>query len=409
MRVEVRLPEPGLLRWLWDLALGEVALLDGLRVVSVEPWGLVVEVKPEDFVDALRNAFNSYRYKASGAGPRLTGGADKAIIKNLGLEENTLGAAFVASMSHLMGHVEAGFDVVESLGGLTVDRRRGVWMGLDSTFVTPSFLKNIEYLEHKSGFLSPSIGAISMVKMDVLWLALLLLGFYIGYAGFYGGGALHLVVKEDLEQYMAGPRRLLESAMGTVKWVADVAGERRRMLDVEEVYEMDLALGLAEMLSSGGLGGLLWPVTVVRARKMGQVFVADRVVHLRLDRLVSFAARYREELGRLKGMGYRLGVKWGDSEVTPLEWLVRRAELEVAARRGRDSSGEAVALLAVKDLYRAVEAGSVKLVEEALLRLARRAAATRDSAGQRMDYPMNVFVSGRHLEALLRAAEGAGG
>ena len=291
-------------------------------------------------------------------------------------------------------------DPIKSLESVGKDQ-----LGYEGTFIQPSIIKQMEFYERSTDFLRPTTGPKSMIELDPFWFALLSMGFLWGYSGYYGG-AYYLVTYPRIEAELDDHTTIL----GTIDAVSNANIRRRRRLDKEEVYELGLSLEIgASAESDRAVRGLRWPLRLYKEAVVGQAYTAEKSMDLNLHDLIDFSVRY---IKSWRNMDRKLTVKLGDEEVSPMEALVALAERELSSRRGVSGDNEMAAYLLVKDLHRAISAGRMRLVEEALYRAARKSRGIRGPDGspnnkvdKQLSYVLYAFFREGHLRALLEAIE----
>lgn len=399
-RIRARLLEHGFVRELLALGVAQLELEGAWRVVGADAGGYWIEAGDslrEDLAEYLKGLADYFRSKAGASpGPKIAPADVNSIRAALGLDKGTtLTDVALRSMEYASDLLLGGkLDLEASLRGL--GRKRV--MGVGGELVLPAVLKNVEYLEYTSGFLRPSDEARAMLRFDPLWFAILMVGYMTGYAGYYGG-TMYMVTSEGVEPLFGTPglRRLVR---GSIEPVAQTNMSYRRRLDSEEVYEMSLAAHLVKDLGEGARE-IVWPLKLYKIVPQGKVYVAEKVVMLDLSELVSFALRYFEKLGRLEQLGGKeYAVSIEGNRYSPLEALLYVAERELRKPLGEDNEGLAVIL--VKDLYRAASTGRRDLLEGAVFRLSRKTVGLVEAGGF-YGYVFSVFLREGHLQAVMDA------
>ena len=300
-------------------------------------------------------------------------------------------------------------DVKQSLSSIKVGKevRLGVEFK-DSWAILPSIVKQVEYYESLSQFLKPTTGFKSMVYLDPVWFSLLAIGFLTSFAGYYGG-RYYFIVKEGIENFLDEPTVLRDIIEG-IDILASANMSRRIPLHAIETFEMSLAMELAERNAS--ISEESYPFTLLVVELAGRVFIAVRSLEIDLRVLSSFMQKYVNLLqaagasGKVKGLMIRFKDREGNEvSLNPLEALIEVANRELS--RAVSGDNEMIAYLMCKDLYRAINAGSVAVMENSLMGLGRKARALMETRSEKVDWllkrALSSFISRNHVEVLLEA------
>ncbi len=393
------------------LFMGVALILEQGGAVPAGP--ATIQIDEKLFVEKLPDIIESVLKYVSGkvkASPgSKVGGNDRRSFKEAYL------TIFDAEMPDGITYPDLFRDAAENVANLIRDGRLDPVKSLKSvgrnklgyagTFIQPSIIKQMEFYERSTDFLRPTTGPKSMIELDPFWFALLSMGFLWGYSGYYGG-AYYLITYPRMEAELDDHTTIL----GTIDAVSNANIRRRRRLDKEEVYELGLSLEIgASAESDRAVRGLRWPLRLYKEAVVGQAYTAEKSMDLNLYDLIDFSVRY---IKSWRNMDRKLTVKLGDEEVSPMEALVALAERELSSRRGVSGDNEMAAYLLVKDLHRAISAGRMRLVEEALYRAARKSRGIRGPDGspnnkvdKQLSYVLYAFFREGHLRALLEAIE----
>jgi len=192
-----------------------------------------------------------------------------------------------------------------------------------------------------------------------------------------------------------------------VNAVSETSIKSRRRLDREEIYELGLALELAEKLQSEiSQRRYRWPLRLYKERVVGQAYTAERSLDINLHDLVEFGIKYVETWRSTDPKPkVELGMGAEKKELNPLKGLVIVAEKELSSSKGIKGDNEMAALLLVKDLHRSISSGRTKLVEESLYRTIRKARGLQDSkdVDKSLKNVLRAFCSRNHLDIVLEA------
>ncbi|MEM2897504.1 MAG: type I-A CRISPR-associated protein Cas8a2/Csx9 [Candidatus Bathyarchaeia archaeon] len=224
--------------------------------------------------------------------------------------------------------------------------------------ILPALIKQIEYFE-RSTFGLPTRGGKSMVRLDPVWLALLSLGYLIGFAGYYDG-RYYLIFKPGLMQYLKDSI-FLKKVMDTLAGLTETHIKKRPSIYKEELYNLDLSLSLAE--AGVVIEKDVFPFYLVTAELQGRAYTSTSSFEVNIIPYYDFSVKYLDTLRDLR------------IEATPTDSFLRSL-LEVARKElsGKGISGDTdmTAFLVVKDLHRAISSGNKHYAEETLLRLFRK-------------------------------------
>ena len=244
-----------------------------------------------------------------------------------------------------------------------------------------------------------------MIYLDPVWYSVLALGFLISFGGYYGG-RYYFIVKEGIEN-LVYDLQLLSEVFEGLNSLTYTNIERRIPLEVEEVYEMGLAMALAK--AGKTISPETYPYKLYLVELAGQVFIAVRSIELDLRELIRFMKNYLAGLDSLslRGIDLTVRVKRKQEVMThnPLEALILVAGDEIVRRVQGDNTMSAYIM--VKDLYRAVNSGNPALMEETLFNLTRKGVAILYSKGASVNYllraTLDKFRVREHLEVMLKA------
>ena len=262
--------------------------------------------------------------------------------------------------------------------------------------ILPAIIKQPEYYERQSGFLVPTTGQKAQIRLDPLWFSFVALGFFTGFAGFVGG-RYYLITKPGLEGFW--PYEVEDIVVQGLLPITEAGIRGRLSLSTEELYEMKLAMKLAE--ENRDVPEEAYPVVLHVISLEGQVYTELKTVQLDLSGLSRYLNSY---VGRIKALstgGVPLTVELKEPKY-PLWALVDVAEKELS--RGVTGDGEMLAYIFVKDLYRAINSGNKRLIEDSLFRLFRQGRALLEGnarASGELRKVLRAFMWKPHMEVLL--------
>lgn len=364
----------------------------------------------EDFASFLEGGLNEVKNKVENSpGSRVAGNDknsfSKTFTKWYGFplrEEDTYPRMFASIIERTAELLKSGkLSAKDSLANVSVSKKGEFIFGLpykDELAITPSIIKQMEFYEQSTTFLKPTKGPKSMAKLDPVWFSLLSLGFLICYAGFYGG-SYYLLTKPDLEVYI-GDRKQVQLFLGTILRVSATNIRHGINLISEECYELDLSLQLAKELEREILN-LRWPLMLYKENIVGKAYTAEKVTMLDLSDLTKFAARYIEEV-KSRISKRPIEVKWGDEHISPLEALVKAAQIELSKQQEGDN--ELLLYIMVKDLYRSISTGREELMLDTLQRILRKAAQLKVSKeGEQLNWLLDPYSKREHMECIVNA------
>ncbi len=267
--------------------------------------------------------------------------------------------------------------------------------------ILPAIIKQPEYYERQSGFLIPTTGQKAQIRLDPLWFSFVALGFFTGFAGFVGG-RYYLITKPGIEGFW--PYEVEDMVVQGVLPITEAGIRGRLSLSTEELYEMKLAMKLAE--ENRDVPEEAYPVVLHVISLEGQVYTELKTVQLDLSGLSRYLNSY---VGRIKALstgGVPLTVEMKEGKATvhkyPLWALVDVAEKELS--RGVTGDGEMLAYIFVKDLYRAINSGNKRLIEDSVFRLFRQGRALLEGnarASGELRKVLRAFMWKPHMEVLL--------
>ncbi|WP_010479713.1 type I-A CRISPR-associated protein Cas8a2/Csx9 [Thermococcus zilligii] len=271
----------------------------------------------------------------------------------------------------------------------------------DHYAILPAIIKQPEYYERQSGFLAPTTGGKAQIRLDPLWFSLVALGFFTGLAGFIGG-KYYLITKPGIEGLW--PYEVEDVIVNGLLAITEAGIKGRVSLSTEELYEMKLAMKLAE--ENRSIPEEVYPVTLHLISLEGQVYTELKTVQLDLSGLSRYLNAYVERINALStgGVPVRVELKEGKETVQkyPLWALAEIAEKEL--ERGVNGDGEMLAYIFVKDLYRAINSGRKELIEDSVFRLFRQGRALLEGSGRasgELRKVLRAIMWQEHLEVLL--------
>ncbi|KUH32857.1 type I-A CRISPR-associated protein Cas8a2/Csx9 [Thermococcus celericrescens] len=390
-------PYEGLTRELLALGMSWVVMETGL------------EPDEEELSDALEGALNSLgsrvKIHTSKMGRNDRSSFDKVLQAWFGRSApETYGELFELVASETIKLLREGkIDPRESLSTIKTDKN-GTYLGVaykGEQAILPAIIKQPEYYERQSGFLSPTTGQKAQIRMDPLWFSFIALGFFTSFAGFIGG-KYYLMTKPGIEGFW--PHEVEKVIEKGLLLLTGAGASGRISLSTEELYEMKLAMKLAE--EGKNVVEEVYPVTLHLISLEGQVYTELKTVQLNLAGLSEYMKEYLNRVGAVTIGGLPLLVELKDGKATiqkyPLWALVDIAEKEL--RKGVNGDGEMLAYIFVKDLYRAINSGRKEVIRDAVFRLFRQGRALLEGSGRasgEFRKVMRTFMWQEHLEVLL--------
>ena len=267
--------------------------------------------------------------------------------------------------------------------------------------ILPAIIKQPEYYERQSGFLVPTTGQKAQIRLDPLWFSFVALGFFTSFGGFVGG-RYYLITKLGIEGFW--PYEVEDIVVYGLLPITEAGIHGRLSLSTEELYEMKLAMKLAE--ENRDVPGEVYPVVLHVISLEGQVYTELKTVQLDISSLSRYLNSYMERIKALSAGGIPLTVelKEGNAKVPkyPLWALVDVAEKEL--KKGLNGDGEMLAYIFVKDLYRAINSGDKRLVEDSVFRLFRQGRALLEGNARvigELRKVLKAIMWKDHLEVLL--------
>ena len=381
-------PYEGLTRELLSLGMSWVAMNADLNP------------EPEELADALEGALRSLENKVKAHTSKMGRNDRQSFDKVLRVWFNrsapeTYSELFELVIKETVELIREGrLDPRESLTAIRVEKN-GTYLGVDYDGETskppgkkakadhyailPAIIKQPEYYERQSGFLTPTTGGKAQIRLDPLWFSLVALGFFTGFAGFIGG-KYYLMTKPGIEGLW--PYEVEDVITRGLLPLTEAGGRGRVSLSTEELYEMKLAMKLAEENRKPPDG--VYPVTLHLISLEGQVYTELKTLQLDLSGLSRYLEAYVKRINALNTGGVRMTVELKEGKATvqkyPLWALVDIAEKELG--RGVSGDGEMLAYIFVKDLYRAVNSGRKELIEDSVFRLFRQGRALLEGSGR---------------------------
>ncbi|WP_175059589.1 type I-A CRISPR-associated protein Cas8a2/Csx9 [Thermococcus sp. 2319x1] len=392
-----RYPYEGLTRELLSLGMSWVVMNSGL------------EPDAEELADSLEGALHSLRNKAKAHTSKMGRNDRDSFDKVLKVWFNrsapeTYGELFELVLTETIKLLRNGdIDPSESLSSIKTDKN-GTYLGVTyngEQAILPAIIKQPEYYEHQSGFLSPTTGQKAQIRMDPLWFSFTVLGFFTGFAGFIGG-KYYLMTKPGIEGLW--PYEVEDVIVKGLLPLTEAGISGRVSLSTEELYEIKLAMKLAE--ENRILPEEVYPVTLHLISLEGQVYTELKTLQLDLSGLSGYLNAYVKRINALATSGVQMTVKLKEGEAQvekyPLWALVDIAERELS--KGVSGDGEMLAYIFVKDLYRAINSGDRKLIEDSVFRLFRQGRALLEGSGRasgQLRIVLKAFMWREHLGVLL--------
>ncbi|NJE06347.1 type I-A CRISPR-associated protein Cas8a2/Csx9 [Thermococcus sp. M36] len=403
-------PYDGLTRELLSLGMSWVVMNSGL------------EPDAEELADSIEGALRSLRDRAKAHTSKMGRNDRSSFDKVLKAWFNrsapeTYGELFELIIEETVKLLRKGtINPKESLTTVRVDKD-GTYLGVeydgetsklpgkkpkaDHYAILPAIIKQPEYYERQSGFLTPTTGQKAQIRLDPLWFSLVALGFFTGFAGFIGG-KYYLMTKPGIEGLW--PYEVEDVIVKGLLPLTEAGISDRVSLSTEELYEMKLAMKLAE--EDRTLPDGVYPVTLHLISLEGQVYTELKTLQLDLSGLSRYLNAYVERIRALSASGLQMtvGLKEGKATVHkyPLWALVDIAEKELG--RGVNGDGEMLAYIFVKDLYRAINSGDRRLIEDSVFRLFRQGRALLEGSGRasgELRKVLKAFMWREHLGVLL--------
>ncbi|ASJ04249.1 type I-A CRISPR-associated protein Cas8a2/Csx9 [Thermococcus barossii] len=403
-------PYEGLTRELLSLGMSWAVMNAGL------------EPDAEELADAFEGALLSLRGRVkahtSKMGRNDRSSFDKVLMAWFGRSApETYGELFELIVKETIGLLRGGkLDPEESLTAVMVtkdstylgveydgrtSRTPGKKPQTDHYAILPAIIKQPEYYERQSGFLVPTTGQKAQIRLDPLWFSFMALGFFTAFAGFMGG-RYYLMTRQGVEAFW--PYEIEDVLENGLLPLTGAGLSGRISLSTEELYEMKLAMKLAE--EGKTVTENVYPVTLHLISLEGQVYTELKTVQLNLSGLSDYLSSYVRKIESLSVGGTQIFVELKEKNLTvrkyPLWALVDIAEKELG--KGVSGDGEMLAYIFVKDLYRAINGGRRELINDAIFRLFRQGRALLEGSGRasgEFRKVMRTFMWREHLEVLL--------
>ncbi|MFA4646529.1 type I-A CRISPR-associated protein Cas8a2/Csx9 [Pyrococcus kukulkanii] len=363
----------------------------------------------EDIANALEGALNSLEDKikvnTSKMGRNDRQSFDKVIRAWFNQSApDTYGELFELVIRETAELIRQGVvDPQKSLSRVKIDKN-GTYLGVKfkgEMAILPAILKQPEYYERQSGFLIPTTGQKAQIRLDPLWFSLMAVGFFISFAGFIGG-KYYLMTKPGVEAFW--PHEVEDVIEHGLIPLTEAGISARISLSTEELYEMKLAMRLAE--TNTLVPPEIYPVVLHLISLEGQVYTELKTLQLDLSELSGYLQRYVENIEKLKISGLQIMVETKEEGATvykyPLWALVDIAEKEIS--RGISGDNEMLVYIFVKDLYRAVNSGNKRLIEDAVFRLFRQGRALLEGSARasgELKRVLRVFMWKEHMGVLV--------
>ncbi|EHR79726.1 CRISPR-associated protein Csx9 [Thermococcus litoralis DSM 5473] len=368
-----------------------------------------IEPDEEELADALEGALKSLgsRMKAhtSKMGRNDRSSFDKVLNAWFGRSApETYGELFELVVTETIKLLRDGdIDPSESLSSIKIDKN-GTYLGVTyngEQAILPAIIKQPEYYERQSGFLSPTTGQKAQIRMDPLWFSFTALGFFTGFAGFIGG-KYYLMTKPGIEGFW--PYEVEDVIRNGLLQLTGAGASGRISLSTEELYEMKLAMKLAE--EGRNVVEEVYPVTLHLISLERQVYTELKTTQLNLAGLSEYMTKYMRKIEAISigGLPLLVELKEGNATVQkyPLWALLDVAEKELW--KGVNGDGEMLAYIFVKDLYRAINSGRRELIRDAVFRLFRQGRALLEGSSRasgEFRKVMKTFMWQEHLGVLL--------
>ncbi|RLG47816.1 MAG: type I-A CRISPR-associated protein Cas8a2/Csx9 [Thermoproteota archaeon] len=294
-------------------------------------------------------------------------------------------------------------DLVRSLSKVRIDKG-GIYLGVEykrETAILPAILKQPEYYEYQSGFLVPTTGQKAQIRLDPLWFSLIAVGFLISFAGLIRG-KYYLITKPGIETFW--PYEIEDIIEKGLIPLTEAGISGKIGLSTEELYEMKLAMRLAE--TNTFVPPEVYPVVLHLISLEGRAYAELKTLQLDLSELTGYLQRYVENIERLKISGLQVMVEIKEKGTMvykyPLWALVDLAEEEISNEVSGDN--EMLAYIFVKDLYKAVNSGNKKLIEDAVFRLFRQGRALLEGSARvsrELKRVLKAFMWKEHMGVLV--------
>ncbi|XRO77239.1 type I-A CRISPR-associated protein Cas8a2/Csx9 [Methanocaldococcus sp. 10A] len=231
--------------------------------------------------------------------------------------------------------------------------------------ILPAIIKQVEFYEYASEFLTPTKGRKSIINLDPVWFSILSIGFLLCFAGYFGK-KYYLMLKNDIERYylavgygIEDEKYILGNILEELELLTQINIQRKFSLESEEIYELLLSMELAKRQVSLEL----FPVTLYVIELSDNVYLAKDVLELDLRNSLKFMKKYINKLNSY------LMLESSDNKI-PLEELLYLALYEL--RNSISEDNENLAYIMVKDLYRAINSGNLDILENTLYLLLRK-------------------------------------
>ncbi|ASJ02834.1 type I-A CRISPR-associated protein Cas8a2/Csx9 [Thermococcus profundus] len=368
-----------------------------------------IEPDEEELADAIEGALkslgNRMKVHTSKMGRNDRSSFDKVLKAWFGRSApETYGELFELVVKETIKLLRDGkIDPIESLSTIKTDKN-GTYLGVvynREQAILPAIIKQPEYYERQSGFLSPTTSQKAQIRMDPLWFSFIALGFFTGFAGFIGG-KYYLMTKPGIEGFW--PYEVEDVIEKGILPLTGAGASGRISLSTEELYEMKLAMKLAE--EGRNVAEEVYPVTLHLISLEGQVYTELKTIQLNLTGLSEYMTEYVKRIESVGIGGLPLLVELKDRNATvrkyPLWALVDIAEKELW--KGVNGDGEMLAYIFLKDLYRAINSGRRELLRDAVFRLFRQGRALLEGSGRasgEFRKVMKTFMWQEHLGVLL--------
>ncbi|MBD3193050.1 MAG: type I-A CRISPR-associated protein Cas8a2/Csx9 [Candidatus Heimdallarchaeota archaeon] len=410
------------------IMLGWARLIESrVDIFDYHPNTRTVEIKEEnygDFVDYLKSANDHFEDKIGPLKGRKIFGNDKRSYKKPLKDWFSINRLPDTYIDLFLLVIDETAELIKNkkLNPITALRTmsksaKGTFLG-DFTgdkkdFITPSIIKQLEYYEKGTEFLRPSWGDKEMIRLDPLWFSLLALGILTAYAG-YEGGKYYFFTKPDLEFTFKDDYAITDT-IRLFDLLTTTNLRSRHTLEINEVYEMNLALNIAkQLLADKGILSEKWlfPIRLYGEEIMGRNYVATSVYDLDLGALIRFFTHYLEEIKMSAPTGSEIVVKFKVSKTeekrfSPLEAILYIAEKNLT---WRSIDNEQICLLMVKDLYKAINSNNLVFFENTIYRLLRKNAQyVSSNSSKAVNYMLKSSLSGfsrnENIDAIIKGIQ----
>lgn len=296
-------------------------------------------------------------------------------------------------------------DLEKSLCSIIIKKREIIFgKEKDAIFIIPAIIKQAEFYEYGSTFNKPTTGIKMNIKIDPIWFSILSVGFLSIYAGYFGGD-YYITYFNGIETYFANARKL-RKIIETIDLLSATNIKLRTPYEIAELFEFSLASELINMISNRDDPDieLEFPIVLAKIGLIGNTYTVKDYTEINLDALIGFIKAYYDRY-RSKTHDMDKEIRVGNNYFkTPLNALLFLATEELRRNMG---DNELSAYLMVKDLYRAVNSGNKKLIENALLRILRNNTLLQRKKTRRKTYEkiLECFSERINIEALLDAIE----